>query len=252
MKLKPGGLMHIFVYAEMGRWEIKLMQEAIALLQGPNRGDYEDGVKVGRQIFAALPENNRLVQREKERWSLENQRDENFADMYVHPQEIDYTIDTLFDLIDASGLEFIGFSNPHTWDLAALLGKEPELIQRAEGLSDRQRYHLIELLNPEAITHYEFFLARPPLPRMDWSSDTDLSQAIPERNPCMEGWPSHSLFNEDYQVIQLTAEEFEFLQACDTNLSHQMVQEILAGSSLNLNHVRFLLDQRLILLTPGH
>jgi hypothetical protein len=252
MKLKPGGLMHIFVYAEMGRWEIKLMQEAIALLQGPNRGDYEDGVKVGRQIFAALPENNRLVRREKERWSLENQRDENFADMYVHPQEIDYTIDTLFDLIDASGLEFIGFSNPRTWDLAALLGKEPELLQRAEALDDRQRYHLIELLNPEAITHYEFFLARPPLPRMDWSSDTDLSQAIPERNPCMEGWPSHSLFNEDYQVIQLTAEEFEFLQACDTNLSHQMVQEILAGSSLNLNHVRFLLDQRLILLTPGH
>jgi SAM-dependent methyltransferase len=251
MKLKPGGLMHIFVYAEMGRWEIKLMQEAIALLQGPNRGDYEDGVKVGRQIFAALPENNRLVRREKERWSLENQRDENFADMYVHPQEIDYTIDTLFDLIDASGLEFIGFSNPRTWDLAALLGKEPELLQRAEALDDRQRYHLIELLNPEAITHYEFFLARPPLPRMDWSSDTALSQAIPERNPCMEGWPSRSLFNEDYQVVQLTPEEFEFLQACDTNLSRKTVQEILANNALNLNHVRSLLNQRLILLTPG-
>lgn len=252
MKLKPGGVMHIFVYAELGRWEIKLMQEAIALLQGDNRGDYEDGVKVGRQIFAALPENNRLLRREKERWSLENHRDENFADMYVHPQEIDYTIDTLFDLIDASGLEFIGFSNPRSWDLAALLGKEPELIQRAEGLSDRQHYHLIELLNPEAVTHYEFFLARPPLPKMDWTSDTALSQAIPERNPCMEGWPSQSLFNEDYQVIQLTPEEFEFLQACDTNLSHKTVQEILSHSGLNLSQVRSLLDQRLILLTPGH
>ena len=32
-KLAPGGLFHIFVYAELGRWEIQLMQKAIALLQ---------------------------------------------------------------------------------------------------------------------------------------------------------------------------------------------------------------------------
>ena len=30
-KLAPGGLLHIFVYAELGRWEISLMQKAIAL-----------------------------------------------------------------------------------------------------------------------------------------------------------------------------------------------------------------------------
>ena len=32
-KLAPGGIFHIFVYAELGRWEIQLMQQAIALLQ---------------------------------------------------------------------------------------------------------------------------------------------------------------------------------------------------------------------------
>ncbi|MFM7580164.1 MAG: class I SAM-dependent methyltransferase, partial [Microcystaceae cyanobacterium] len=85
-KLAPGGLFHIFVYAEIGRWEIQLMQQAIALLQGEKRGDYRDGVAVGRKIFATLPETNRLVKREKERWSMENFRDEAFADMYVHPQ----------------------------------------------------------------------------------------------------------------------------------------------------------------------
>lgn len=56
LKLAPGGLMHIFVYAELGRWEIQLMQKAIALLQAEKRGDYQDGVKIGRQIFEALPE----------------------------------------------------------------------------------------------------------------------------------------------------------------------------------------------------
>ncbi|HEY9651372.1 MAG TPA: class I SAM-dependent methyltransferase [Coleofasciculaceae cyanobacterium] len=251
-KLAPGGLMHIFVYAELGRWEIQLMQKAIALLQGEQRGDYRDGVQLGRQIFASLPENNRIVKREKERWSLENQRDANFADMYVHPQEIDYSIDTLFQLIDASGLEFIGFSNPRNWDLERLLGAKPELMQRAQDLSDRQRYRLIELLDPEAVTHYEFFLGRPPLIKADWSSDEALLAAIPERNTCMDGWPSKCLFNYDYQIVYLSDVEFEFLQACDANsVQQRTVRDILAGIKLGLDGVRSLLNQQLIMLTPS-
>lgn len=251
-KLAPGGLMHIFVYGELGRWEIHLMQKAIALLQGDRRGDYRDGVQVGRQLFAALPENNRLVKRERERWSLENQRDECFADMYVHPQEIDYNIETLFELIDASGLDFVGFSNPKTWLLERLVGKNPELMERAKGLSDRERYRLIELLDPEAVTHYEFFLARPPLPSSNWSSDQALSAAIPERNPCMDGWPSRCLFNYDYQIVNLSEAEFEFLQACDASSAEQKtVGEILSSVQLGLEGVRSLQAQQLILLTPS-
>merc|ERR1712054_632040 len=64
-KLAPGGIFHIFVYAELGRWEIQLMQKAISLLQTETKGDYKDGVFVGRKIFDSLPENNRLVKREK-------------------------------------------------------------------------------------------------------------------------------------------------------------------------------------------
>ncbi|MDX2244052.1 MAG: class I SAM-dependent methyltransferase [Leptolyngbyaceae cyanobacterium bins.302] len=251
-KLAPGGIIHIFVYAALGRWEIQLMQQAIALLQGSKQGDYQDGVKVGRQIFAALPEKNRLVQREKERWALENQRDENFADMYVHPQEIDYTIDPLFELIDASGLEFIGFSNPRSWQLEPLLGKDSALMQRANGLSDRERYRLIELLNPEAVTHYEFFLGRPPLPRHDWSNDGDLLAAIPERNPCIDGYPNQVLFNEDYQIVHLSPDEFQLLQRCEANQSpQQTVQAILTELALSIESIRSLLNHRLILLTPS-
>jgi SAM-dependent methyltransferase len=249
-KLAPGGIMHIFVYAELGRWEIKLMQEAIALLQGEQQGDYRDGVQVGRQIFAALPEANRLVKREQERWSLENQRDECFADMYVHPQEIDYTIETLFELIAASGLEFIGFSNPRSWQLEPLLGKNPALLERAQALSDRQRYRLVELLNPEAVTHYEFFLGRSPLPKADWSEDATLLAAVPDRNPCMDGWESRCLFNFDYQIVNLSEREFAFLQACDANSARRSVEEILTEVAIDLGTVRSLLAQGLILLTP--
>lgn len=246
-KLSPGGLLHIFVYGELGRWEIGLMQKAIALLQGEKRGDYQHGVEVGRKIFASLPKENRLVKREQERWSLENHRDECFADMYVHPQEIDYNIDTLFELIDASGLEFMGFSNPEFWQLKRLLAKAPELIDTAEKLSDRQRYRLIELLDPE-VTHYEFFLGRSPITKLDWSEDEDLLKAIPEISPCLEGFPSQCLFNGDYQIVNLSPTALEFMQSCNSNLT---VAEILVTVQLALDQVRGLLNQQLILLTPN-
>ncbi|MGK7915444.1 MAG: class I SAM-dependent methyltransferase [Prochloraceae cyanobacterium] len=250
-KLAPGGLMHIFVYAELGRWEIRLMQQAIALLQGDRRGDYRDGVQVGRQLFDSLPENNRIVKREKERWALENQRDASFADMYVHPQEIDYNIETLFELIDASGLEFIGFSNPGYWQLERLINQSDQLMERAESLSDRQRYRLIELLDPE-LNHYEFFLGRSPLPQADWSAEEALLAAIPEINPCLSGWPGRSIFNQDYQLIDLSEAEFEFLQKCDANsCQERTVGEILAEISFDVAGVRSLLQKQLVILTPS-
>ncbi len=213
-KLKPGGILHIFVYAELGRFEIQLTQEAIALLQGDQRGDYKDGVQVGRTLFASLPEQNRLRKREETRWALENHRDECFADMYVHPQEIDYNVKTLFNLIDSSGLDFVGFSNPQYWDLSRLISSAPELMARAKGLGERDRYRLTELLDPE-VTHYEFFLSRPPLEKTDWTDSEALANAIPERHACMEGWPSRSFFNFDYQVISITETEFKFLELCE-------------------------------------
>lgn len=245
-KLKPGGILHIFVYAELGRWEIQLTQEAIGLLQGDRRGDYRDGVQVGRTLFSSLPEQNRLRKREETRWALENQRDECFADMYVHPQEIDYSVKTLFDLIDASGLDFIGFSNPQYWDLSRLVGSAPDLIERAEKLGERDRYRLIELLDPE-ITHYEFFLSRPPLEKTNWTDDQMLIEAVPERHPCMEGWPSRSFFNYDYQVVSVSEAEYSFLEKCLPEAG-KTVAAVVSESGLPLEGVRLLQSRGLIVL----
>lgn len=248
-KLAPGGLFHIFVYAELGRWEIQLVQEAIALLGRGRQEDYSDGVRVGRQIFASLPETNRLVKREKERWSLENHRDASFADMYVHPREVDYNIRTLFEFIDASGLAFLGFSNPQYWQLERLVGQCPELMERAQALSDRDRYRLVELLDPE-VSHYEFFLGKPPLTQADWSDEGTLLSAIPERHPCLTGWPSTSLFDFDYQPMALSETEFQFLQICDENASKKRrVRDILPEVALDLNGVRSLQQRQLVILS---
>jgi SAM-dependent methyltransferase len=248
-KLAPGGLMHIFVYGELGRWEIKLMQEAIGILQGDKRGDYQDGVKIGRSIFGSLPTNNRLVKREQERWAIENHKDECFADMYVHPQEITYNIGKLFELIDASGLEFIGFSNPDFWNLDRLLSKAPEALERAQKLDIRAQYRLIELLDPE-VAHYEFFLAKPALPaKVDWAQDEVFMTAIPHRHPCIEGWESKNVFNYDWKLINLSDAEFAFMQVCDKNREQQLtVAEIIKAMEFSIVDVRSLLDRKLIML----
>ncbi|MEN9208339.1 MAG: class I SAM-dependent methyltransferase [Gloeomargarita sp. GMQP_bins_120] len=203
--LAPGGLMHVFVYAYWGRWEIRLLQKAIRLLQPPG-GDYRTGVAIGRQLLAHLPADNRLVRRERERWALDNVHDATFADMYVHPQEMDYTVETLFALIANTGLEFLGFSNPRYWQLERLLGATPDLLTTARALPPQQQYELVEALDPE-LTHFEFFLGRPPLQRglPDWQ------QARPVRSTCMMGWPGRSLLDYDYQPVDLTPLEYDIL-----------------------------------------
>ena len=182
---------------------------------------------------------------------MENHRDASFADMYVHPQEVDYNVDTLFEFIDASGLDFLGFSNVDYWNLERLLGKEAELMERAQLLSDRQQYRLIELLDPE-LTHYEFFLSRPPLAIADWSNDEALKIACPEVSPCLHGWPSDRVFDYNYQMVNLSPAEFEFLKACEPANSSKVkktVEQIVADVDFDLDGVRDLQKRQLILLS---
>ena len=77
---------------------------------------------------------------------------------------MDYTIDSLFELIESSGLEFVGFSNPHIWDLERLLGDSEDLLNRAKQLPRRDQYRLIELIDPRNPPISNGFLAKPAPP----------------------------------------------------------------------------------------
>ncbi|WP_017324772.1 class I SAM-dependent methyltransferase [Synechococcus sp. PCC 7336] len=219
-KLATGGIMHVFVYGELGRWEIRLMQQALRLLvagdESANMETVEQlqaGLQAGRQLFEILPENNRIVSQEKARWAGENRADENFADMYLHPQEVDYNCNSLFAWIETSGLEFVRFSNPQFWNLDRLLGDRPELLARAQQLDRQQQYRLVELLDP-VNAHYEFYLAKPPLPKFDWTAENSKA-AIAHRSPCLWYWPGTTLLNYNFESVQLSESAYAFLQAAD-------------------------------------
>jgi SAM-dependent methyltransferase len=248
--LKPGALLHLFLYADGGRWEIHRSQRALGLL---GVGTGEQGLRLGRQLFEQLPEANRLGRHHKERWALDTAADANFADMYLHPQETSYNLASLFAFVESAqeevDLEFAGFSNPQVWDPARLL--QGELLERAQALPKRQQWQLVEELDPD-ISHFEFFLSRGPQPLQDWQLDSDLLAATGRRNPCLWGWPGTALLDSDMAPLDLSAEGFALLQALEAAEPATALGQLPLGwpEPQLLATARTLLGQRVLLLGP--
>jgi SAM-dependent methyltransferase len=205
--LAPGGLLHLFLYADGGRWEIHRTQRAL-MLMGVGTG--AEGLRLGRRLLADLPEANRLRRHHEQRWSLDTTADANFADMYLHPQETSYDLSRLFRFVEQADLHFAGFSNPEVWDPARLLGGE--LLERARALPLRRQWELVEALDPD-ISHFEFFLSRGALPAAEWHQDDQLLAAGGEANRCLWGWPSAHLLGPDLQPLEIEADDLQLMEA---------------------------------------
>ncbi|GJQ12602.1 hypothetical protein GpartN1_g4393.t1 [Galdieria partita] len=254
LRLKPDGILHLFVYGKYGRWEISLMQQAIRLLLGHGNENWKEGVLVGRKLFSVLPEGNRIRKREEERWSRDNHQDATFADMYIHPQEVDFTIDSLFHMIDSANLQFLGFTNPELFDIWRLVGKQEDiLVSKISLLSERERYRLVELLDPDNMTHFEMFLSRKSFTKFSWT-DRLLKSAKIQISSCLQGWPSQHLLDKDYRPITLTMPEYHFMHSAwiwyQEKGSFPTVNDILKHNHLQREDILSLADRVLILLEP--
>jgi SAM-dependent methyltransferase len=245
--LSPRGLLHLFLYADGGRWEIHRVQRALTALEVIGDGD---GLRLGRALFEQLPDTNRLRRHHEQRWALDTAADANFADMYLHPQETSYDLEGLFHFVASAGLEFAGFSNPEVWDPARLL--QGELLERARALPDQQRWALVESLDPD-ISHFEFFLSRGPLRISSWDDDEELLAASGRRNPCLWGWPGTTLLDPDLRPIDLDDQELALLMALEAAPESTPIGRLSLGWSPELQAAvtRTLWRRRLLLLAPA-
>ena len=232
--LAPQGLLHLFLYADAGRWEIHRTQKALTLLQAGTGGD---GLRLGRELFETLPESNRLRRHHEQRWAVDCAPDANFADMYLHPQETSYNLERLFAFIRTAGLQFAGFSNPEVWDPARLL--QGELLERAQALPTLQQWRLIEQLDPD-ISHFEFFLSKAPVVS-SVRTDADLAAARGLRQPCLWGEPD-PILGRNMEPIQLSDAAKELLRCVDAQ------PDAALGSMGSADLLRDLVDRQILLL----
>jgi len=245
--LRPGGLLHLFLYADGGRWEIHRTQRALTAL---GVGTGEQGLRLGRRLFTDLPEANRLRRHHEQRWAIDCAADANFADMYLHPQETSYNLERLMAFVASADLEFAGFSNPQVWDPARLL--QGELLERARSLPPLQQWQLVEDLDPD-ISHFEFFLSQGPVQRHRWDDDGALLAAVGRRNPCLWGWPGSALLDSDMAPLDLSADGLALMQALEQAGSATALAKLPLGweAARLAATARQLLAQRVLLLQPG-
>ncbi len=207
--LRPGGVLHLFLYADGGRWEIHRIQRSLARL---GAGCDDRGLRWGRQLLSDLPEANRLRRHHEQRWSLDTAADANFADMYLHPQETSYNLRSLKAFVACADLTFAGFSNPEVWDPARLL--QGDLLERARSLPEEERQALVEDLDPD-ISHFEFFLVKGEVHAPDWSDDTALLTAHVQRNRCLWGWPQEGLLGPDLLPLSIDPGDLALMRAAE-------------------------------------
>jgi SAM-dependent methyltransferase len=239
-RLAPHGLLHLFLYADAGRWEIHRTQKVLELLEA---GVGADGLRLGRELLSELPETNRLRRTHEQRWAIDTHADANFADMYLHPQETSYDLERLMALIESSGLYFAGFYNPSVWDPARLL--KGDLLSRAQSLPPSDQWALVEQLDPD-ISHFEFFVSAQPVHPFCWENEETLLQACGRRQSCLWGWPSKSMLGPDFEPISISDEELSLLRLVDENPDVPL--GILSGDQTTASLARGLMSKKLLLL----
>ena len=243
--LKNGGILHLFVYAEGGRWEIGRIQKALKNMRVSN--DKND-IQLSRSLLQNLPKNNRLRRNHEEKWLIDSQSDVNFADMYLHPRETTFNIETLFQLIEDSNLEFLGFSNPNIWSLGRLL--KGDLLDRVNVMTPMQKFQLVEILDPD-ISHFELFLSKGPLKHYQWGNDDDLLATTGKISRSICGQPSQVFYDYEFNRIELTKNCLKLIEVIEKEPTKPLGLLPLGWhKSLIASTARDLTSRQLLLLYP--
>lgn len=151
--LKPGGIMEMMVYNRYQRITTSTFQKAIRIF-GEQRGgaiDFDADFSVAKKIAKGLPKGSMLeqafVHTQYMDWS-----DSDFADLFIHPCEHSYTVESLGDLAATCGLEYVApcvslyaksVSTAFSWNMEF---DDQELQSLYDALPDEHRWQVTNLL----------------------------------------------------------------------------------------------------------
>lgn len=161
--LRPGGVMELMVYNHYERLPTTAFQKAVRMLAGEGAGgdDFDGEILRARKIIGDL----RLTNFEElDRESVDEYPECLIADLLIQPVENSYTVESLLELADASGLEMLYpccdlFDNPRAdapWNLAFT---DPGLRRAYDELPDVRRWqvtnHLLFQRTPQLWFYFQ-------------------------------------------------------------------------------------------------
>ena len=146
--LKPGGAMHLMVYAPYGRTGIYMLQEFCRRI-GIHANDGEIRDLMG--ALSALPPGHPLESLLSQ--APDFQHEAAVADALLHPQDRAYSVPQLFDFIEKGGLTFGRWVRQAPYSLdCGLVAKIPQAARMAR-LSLAEQYAAIELFRGTMARH---------------------------------------------------------------------------------------------------
>jgi SAM-dependent methyltransferase len=155
-RLAPQGVLRLMVYAEKGRADLYRFSGAVKKLLGDSERSLDEKIMLSKSLIDELHEagEKQGFQTPALRGPFENSHQtslEEFADRYLHPHDVPYTLERLKEHIEMSGLKFLKWFEHRSWDLEQLLpnldsGDLPQdpwaRFEIAEELFDRDQYDL--------------------------------------------------------------------------------------------------------------
>lgn len=148
--LKPGGLMKIGLYSELGR---KFIVEARGIISTMGLGSGDDDIRRFRQhvINHDVGDTLKQVTRMKDFFSISSCRD-----LLFHVQEHRFTLPQIKEALDTLGLTFVGFEFSKKAMKRRLIREHPD-PQAAYSLD---AWHEFEIANPKVFRLYQFWVQK--------------------------------------------------------------------------------------------
>jgi len=147
--LRPAGGMGVMVYGELGRSGVYDAQAMLRKLT--KEGDSgTQRVEIAKRLLAGLPDSNRLKRNPFVKDHLAN--DAGLFDLLLHGQDRAYRVPELYEAMDQSDLDMVGFVGPANYDPDYLI-TDAKLKARLTQLNPSERAGFAELLTGNIKKH---------------------------------------------------------------------------------------------------
>lgn len=192
--LAPDGLMSVMLYSQRVRHEIGEFQQVFRMLDRVRERRGGDSSLGARMAFAhrlgevLAASDCRLTGAGQKASAAFREDRTRFADTYLQPREVRYTLDDVLGLVGRAGLHLVNFVHEREWDPGAYLDDQ-DILARLRTLSREDLWRFCDVVGSP---FYHFLCGRPtasPAPPRPCLADDALVLAIVPRPCAVQGYP---------------------------------------------------------------